>query len=174
MRGRGRSPGNFGSAAVALIDYLIAGAGGVGLEIAGNGGTVIQASGVALPLGAYSVVRGAGSTGSGQGAASSFNGVSAPGGIDDGSADNPGIGGVLSSISGASLLYGRNGSYNFNGTGGAARGYGGDSSGGPGGNGIVVIRYLTGTMTATGGTVTTSGGYTIHTFTANGTFTRTA
>jgi hypothetical protein len=29
-------------------------------------------------------------------------------------------------------------------------------------------------MTATGGTITTSGGNTIHTFTANGTFTRTA
>ncbi|PSA83237.1 hypothetical protein BT095_11815, partial [Corynebacterium diphtheriae] len=37
-------------------------------------------------------------------------------------------------------------------------------------NGIVIIRYL-GSQRATGGTVTTSGGYTIHTFTGNGTFT---
>jgi hypothetical protein len=33
------------------------------------------------------------------------------------------------------------------------------------------MRYLTGTMTATGGTITTSGSYTIHTFTVSGTFT---
>jgi hypothetical protein len=33
---------------------------------------------------------------------------------------------------------------------------------------------LTGTLTATGGTTYTSGGYTYHKFTANGTFQRTA
>jgi hypothetical protein len=33
---------------------------------------------------------------------------------------------------------------------------------------------LTGTLTATGGTITTSGGYTIHTFTTSGTFEVTA
>jgi len=42
---------------------------------------------------------------------------------------------------------------------------------GDGGSGVVVIRYATGSMIATGGTVTTSGGYTIHTFTSSGTFT---
>jgi hypothetical protein len=46
--------------------------------------------------------------------------------------------------------------------------------GGAGGSGVVIIRYLTGTITATGGTQTTSGGYTIHTFTSNGTWERTA
>jgi len=44
-------------------------------------------------------------------------------------------------------------------------GYGGD-----GGSGIVLVRYKTGTITATGGTITTSGDYTIHAFTADGTF----
>jgi hypothetical protein len=34
----------------------------------------------------------------------------------------------------------------------------------------VIIRYL-GAQVATGGTVTSSGGYTIHTFTTSGTFT---
>jgi hypothetical protein len=34
----------------------------------------------------------------------------------------------------------------------------------------VIIRYAGG-QAATGGTVTSSGGYTIHTFTSNGTFT---
>jgi hypothetical protein len=36
-----------------------------------------------------------------------------------------------------------------------------------GGSGIVIVRYL-GAQRATGGTVTSSGGYTIHTFTTSG------
>jgi hypothetical protein len=42
--------------------------------------------------------------------------------------------------------------------------------GGNGGSGVVIIRY-SGSQKAIGGTVTSSGGYTIHTFTASGTFT---
>ena len=42
---------------------------------------------------------------------------------------------------------------------------------GNGANGIVIIRYTSSTQLATGGTVTTSGGDYIHTFTSNGTFT---
>jgi hypothetical protein len=34
----------------------------------------------------------------------------------------------------------------------------------------VIISYPTGSITATGGTITTSGGNTIHTFTSTGTF----
>ena len=45
---------------------------------------------------------------------------------------------------------------------------------GAGGSGIVIISYPTGLITATGGTITTSGGNTIHTFTSNGTFTVTS
>ena len=41
-----------------------------------------------------------------------------------------------------------------------------------GSNGIVIIRYQSSTNLATGGTITSSGGYKIHTFTSNGTFTR--
>ena len=41
---------------------------------------------------------------------------------------------------------------------------------GSGGSGIVIIRYL-GAQRGTGGTVTSSGGYTIHTFTTSGTYT---
>ena len=40
-----------------------------------------------------------------------------------------------------------------------------------GGSGIVIVRYLSIYKEATGGTITYSGGYTIHTFTASGTFT---
>jgi len=35
---------------------------------------------------------------------------------------------------------------------------------------VVIVAYPTGALTATGGTITTSGGNTIHTFTASGTF----
>ena len=47
---------------------------------------------------------------------------------------------------------------------------GGGGSSGNGGSGIVIIRY-TGSQRGTGGTVTSAGGYTIHTFTGSGTFT---
>jgi hypothetical protein len=43
-------------------------------------------------------------------------------------------------------------------------------AGGSGGSGVVIISYA-GAQRGTGGTVTSSGGYTIHTFTSSGTFT---
>jgi hypothetical protein len=46
---------------------------------------------------------------------------------------------------------------------------GGGGAGQTGGSGIVIIRY-SGTQLATGGTITSSGGNTIHTFTGDGTF----
>ena len=46
----------------------------------------------------------------------------------------------------------------------------GNSTGGSGGSGISIIRYL-GTPTASGGDITESGGYTYHRFDASGTFT---
>jgi hypothetical protein len=59
-------------------------------------------------------------------------------------------------------------------TGGGGGGGGSNNSattnGGSGGSGIVIIRYL-GAQRGTGGTVTSSGGYTYHTFTSSGTFT---
>ncbi len=59
-------------------------------------------------------------------------------------------------------------------TGGGGGGGGSSAAGGAGGSGRVIITYPTGTVTATGGTITTSGSTTIHTFTSNGTFTITA
>ena len=44
-------------------------------------------------------------------------------------------------------------------------------NGGSGAAGVVIITYPTGSITATGGTMTTANGYTIHTFTTSGTFT---
>jgi hypothetical protein len=59
-------------------------------------------------------------------------------------------------------------------TGRGGQGTADNRTAGRGGSGIVIIRYTTGSMTATGGSITTSGGNTIHTFTANGDFVRTA
>jgi hypothetical protein len=61
---------------------------------------------------------------------------------------------------------GGSGTANTGGGGGA----GGASNGGPGGSGILILRYLGG-QRGSGGTVTSSGGYTIHTFTTSSTFT---
>ena len=108
-----------------------------------------------------------------------------------GEAGNGGIG-VQSSISGAPQYYGGGGggatsSGGPGGTGGAGGGGNAEQNGVPntgggaggtsgasgtsGGSGIVIIRYLVGSMTATGGTITTVGDYKVHTFTTNGTFT---
>lgn len=54
------------------------------------------------------------------------------------------------------------------GAGGSAVGV--STTSGAGGSGVVIIRYA-GPQRGTGGTVTSSGGYTIHTFTSSGTFT---
>ena len=84
-----------------------------------------------------------------------------------------GIGGGGSSATGNNTS-GTNGTAN---TGGGAGG--GNSATQPsgsfqrsGGSGIVIIRYP-GATAATGGTITSSGGYTYHTFTTTGTFTPT-
>jgi len=53
--------------------------------------------------------------------------------------------------------------------GGGGGGGGSGAAGGAGGSGIVIIAYL-GSQRGTGGTVTSSGGYTIHTFTSSGTY----
>jgi hypothetical protein len=57
------------------------------------------------------------------------------------------------------------------GGGGLGRFFGSNIAGQPGAAGVVVIRYLTGALSATGGTTSTSGIYTLHTFTTSGTFT---
>ena len=54
--------------------------------------------------------------------------------------------------------------------GAANTGGGGGAVGGAGGSGIVILSYVTGTLTATGGTIAQVGGRTIHTFTGSGSF----
>jgi hypothetical protein len=99
------------------------------------------------------------------------------------SGKTPGGAGLSSSISGFLVTYatGGTGGEGWGATsagevGAANRGNGGGGGGwafwpaGAGGSGIVILSYPTGTLTATGGTITTSGGNTIHTFTSSGTF----
>lgn len=61
-----------------------------------------------------------------------------------------------------------NGLANFGGGGGG--GSDGSTAGGIGGSGVIIIRYLTSSVIANGGTITADGDYTIHTFTSSGTF----
>lgn len=79
-------------------------------------------------------------------------------------------GGASGSNSGATAASATANTGGGGGGGGRTYGAGSGGNGGNGGSGIVIVRYL-GTQKATGGTVTTSGGYTYHTFTSSGTFT---
>jgi hypothetical protein len=106
----------------------------------------------------YTTTAGAGGAGGG-GGASAFTGGTAGAG---GSGLNAGSAGTV----GSSVNGGNAGANTGGGGGGATHAY---SVGGNGGSGIVIIRYY-GSQKATGGTITSSGGYTIHTFTSSGTF----
>jgi hypothetical protein len=64
---------------------------------------------------------------------------------------------------------GGNAGANTGGGGGGGSHYNSNNKGGDGGSGIVVVRYG-GPQKATGGTITTVGGDTVHTFTSSGTF----
>ena len=106
-------------------------------------------------------------TAGGQGAQYSIDGTSkyyAAGGTGSGYYAGDNTNGIGGSVYGGSL--GANGMANRGAGGGGGR----SSGGGSGGSGVVVIRYL-GAQKGTGGTITSSGGYTIHTFTSSGTFT---
>jgi hypothetical protein len=95
--------------------------------------------------------------GGGGGAGTGTNDYGAGGG---GAGGNPALGGAV-------------GTANTGGGGGGAGGAsGGNAAGKAGGSGVVIFSYVTADFGAcTGGTITTSGSDTIHTFTANGTFT---
>lgn len=126
------------------------GAGGVGSAGSTNGGNGGN--------GTSSSISGASVTYGGGGGGGAMNGTSGTGGTGGG-----GTGGTSSSRFGT------------NGLGGGGGGNEGADAmpgdGAIGGSGVVIISYVTGSMTATGGAITFSGGNTIHTFQSNGTFT---
>jgi hypothetical protein len=145
------------------------GQGGRGSWRAGDGGT-----GFLSAINGTSYYWGGGGGGSGW---TNTAGVGGAGGGGGGSCHESGTRGT----GGAGINAGANGTAATGaagGNGGANTGGGGGggthaySVGGNGGSGIVIVRYY-GSQQATGGTITSSGGYTIHTFTSSGTFTPT-
>lgn len=163
-----------------------AGGGGGGDTVATEpGGTGVSGQGFAGGAGFLNNISPSGGGGGGAGAigTAAMNNQGGNGGA-----------GLASTISGASVTYGGGGagagwtanvgtagaggggaaSITVAGTDGTANlggGGGAGINGGNGGTGTVILSYVTGAFTATGGTITTSGGRTIHTFTASGTFT---
>jgi hypothetical protein len=81
-----------------------------------------------------------------------------------------GVGGLNSGANGAAGNEATGGAGGTNTGGGGGGGSWSTGIGGAGGSGIVVIRYP-GSQQATGGTITSVGGCTIHSFTSSGTFT---
>lgn len=172
------------------------GGGGGGRAAPGTGGTTGGSGGGAGFVGYSTTVVGSAGT-AGQGNAggivySNNNGSGGGGAGGRGGNTDPayigsaggvgGLGGIglTFTISGSAVTYARGGDGATNtvqsgaantGNGGSAGAYSAATASGAGGSGIVIVAYPTGSMTATGGTITTSGGMTIHTFTSSGTFT---
>lgn len=117
------------------------GTGGVGKASSISGASVIYAGGGGGGAAVWAGGSAAGAGGSGGGGGGGYNGASG----------------------------GSPGTPNRGAGGGGSANYDPASGGGSGGSGIVIIRYL-GAQRGTGGTVTSVGGYTIHTFTTSGTF----
>ena len=157
--GQGQNGGNSKTYVSATKSYIGGGGGGytnIGESAstykAGDGGSgfacdisgTIKYYGAGGGGGVYRETGGTGTAMSGIGG----SGVGGGGGVF-GAVTYPGTGGLVNSGSG---------------------GGGGHVSGYPGGSGVVIISYPTGTITATGGTITTANGKTIHTFFSSGNF----
>lgn len=127
--------------------------GGGGAGGPGGNTTTAQAGGNGGPGIAYSI----------SGSLTYYGG----GGGGGGGGTTSGIGGIGGGGAGGNV--GSNGVDGTGGGGGGGWSYA-SGNGGKGGSGIVIISYPTGSVNASGGTVTTSGGYTIHTFTSSGYF----
>ena len=140
-------------------------AGGSGTSGQGNAGGLGQTTNApAGGGGGAGAVGGTAGGGGGAGLSSSITGTAtfyAGGGAGGTAGIPPGLGGV-----GGGGNVGVAGTAN---TGGGGGGSNPSSSGAAGGSGIVILSYF-GAQRGTGGTVTSSGGYTIHTFTSSGTY----
>lgn len=159
------------------------GAGGAGTSGQGfAGGQGYGTTGGPGGGGGAGAVGGAGSTtggstnasggAGGAGVASSITGssVTRAGGGGGGGTQFGSVGSAGSGGGGAGGTYVNAGASGTANTGGGAGGGGTNNGpGNTGGSGVVIIRYF-GPQRGTGGTITSSGGYTIHTFTTSGTF----
>jgi hypothetical protein len=155
--------GNAGGLAADGLSAFTSGGGGGGAGAAGTAS--VNRAGAVGGIGATSTISGSSITyagGGGGGTNDSTNGS----GPFAGGAGGGGAGFFSLSSSGSS---GASGTAN---TGGGGGGTGSNTStvGGAGGSGICIISYL-GAQRGTGGTVTSAGGNTIHTFTSSGTYT---
>jgi len=151
--GSGTANQGYNGGASVLPDYAGAGGGGAGAVGASNSG----AAGGFGGNGVSSAINGTATTRAGGGG----------GGYRSGSGSNGGTGG--GGAGGA--MPGGNGTAGTQNTGGGGGGASGSPSNGAlGGSGIVIIRYA-GAQRGSGGTITSAGGYTIHTFTSSGTYT---
>jgi hypothetical protein len=142
----------------------------------GGGGTGGGGAGAASPAGQGNA-GGAGEGGGVEGGGGGGGGAGAAGsGINGG--DGLAFHGTYYAGGGAGKQAATNGNFGTAGLGGGGSsgqpgtpntGGGGSKGGGgggaDGGSGVVIVRYLTGSLVATGGAVTTDGSYTVHTFT---------
>lgn len=133
----------------------------------GGGGACVAAANFGLTGGASATTGGNGGAGCGNslqtGSSQNYGG-----GGGGGTATTPGTGGVGGGGNGANTAAGSPGTANTGGGGG-----GNNTSanpGGVGGTGIVVISVPHGSITATGGTMTTVGANDVYTFTSSGTW----
>lgn len=154
--GTGTQAGGKGFPASGATHY--AGGGGGGSTGVGSDGA--SSSGGNGGNGTANSISGSSTTYSGGGGGSCFDG--------GGTVGTGGTGGGGNGGKSNTHVAGTAGTANTGGGGGGGKGTGTTPAGG---SGVVIISYVTGTMTATGGTITTSGGRTIHTFTTSGTWT---
>ena len=167
--GGGGYAGSYAGGAATTGQGYAGGAGttGVGTAASAGGGGGAGAAGVAAVTAAAGN-GGAGVSNSISGSAVNYGGGGGGGGDSRGVSN--GAGGIGGGGAGAYATAGVSGTANTGGGGGAGGFVNpGWSTGGAGGSGIVIISYA-GAQRGTGGTVTTSGGYTIHTFTSSGTY----
>jgi len=168
----GFSPGNGGSGGGAREAGGSGGTGTVGQGNNGGSSSVGNAGGGgggASAVGVNATTAGVGGNG-GAGTASSISGSSvtyAGGGGGEGQTTK-GVGGAGGGGDGGqgNPANGTPGTANLGGGGGGSVGT--SSTGGSGGSGIVIISYTSATPKFVGGTLTTSGGNQIHTFTSSG------
>lgn len=147
--------GNNGGLGTISVNYGGGGGGGAG----GAGGAAATNGGVG-GNGLASSITGTAVTYAGGGGGGTYNGGSG------------GSGGSGGGGAGAGVGNGTSGTANTGGGGGGAGRVGASTyNGGTGGSGIVIIRYSGTVQRATGGTVSSSSGYFVHTFTSSGTFT---
>lgn len=178
--GQGFPGGNSGNPTTGADDHYSGGGGGAGGRgtsgpghagpngIKANGGP-----GILYPtMSPYYFAGGGGGSGySGDGGNGGIGGGGG-GSASNGNIGLAGTGGINIGSNGSSgnNAPGGNAGANTGGGGGGGSHYNSNNKGGDGGSGIVIVRY-SGPQKATGGTVSTVAGYTIHTFTSSGTFT---